>query len=55
VLGEKHDARALIEITLLVGHYEMLAGLLNSVGLRLEAHSESVLRAFLDRLSAGPR
>lgn len=34
----------LIEIVMLVGHYEMLAGVLNSVGLPLEPHTDRQLR-----------
>ncbi len=33
----------MIEISLLIGHYEMLAGLLNSAGLPLDAHTEHLL------------
>ena len=33
----------LIEIGMLVGHYEMLAGVLNSIGLPLEPHAEALL------------
>lgn len=43
----------LVEITLLVGHYRMLAGLLNTAGLRLESSMEDALQAFHQRLSPG--
>lgn len=33
----------LIEISMLIGHYEMLAGVLNSVGLALEPQTETLL------------
>jgi alkylhydroperoxidase family enzyme len=35
-LSRRFDERALIEIALVVGHYQMLAGFLNSAGLPLE-------------------
>jgi len=35
-LAGHYDASQLIEVGMLVGHYEMLAGVLNSVGLALE-------------------
>lgn len=37
VLREHHSDEELIELVLLVGHYQMLAGFLNSAGVRLEA------------------
>lgn len=42
-LREHFDERRLIEITMLIGHYEMLAGVLNSAGLPLEAATETQL------------
>lgn len=42
-LAEHYDAPQLIEVGMLVGHYEMLAGVLNSVGLALEPEAESRL------------
>jgi len=42
-LGEHYSPAQLIEITLLAGHYEMLAGLLNSAGLPLEPETEAEL------------
>jgi alkylhydroperoxidase family enzyme len=44
-LGEHFDDAQLIEVGMLVGHYEMLAGVLNSVGLALEPPAEERLAA----------
>lgn len=44
----------LIEITMLVGHYVMIAAFLNSAGLRLEAPLEEVLNALHQRLDGSP-
>ena len=43
MLGTHFDQRALIEVLMLIGHYEMLAGVLNSSGLPLDARLEDVL------------
>lgn len=53
LLAERHDRKALIEILLLIGHYRMLAGFLNTAGLRLEAPVEERLAAFHRRLATG--
>lgn len=45
ILASHFDPAQLIEVTMLVGHYEMLAGVLNSVGLPLEAHTAAQLAA----------
>src|SRR3546814_18316140 len=42
-LCEHFDERRLIEISMLIGHYEMLAGVLNSSGLPLETATETQL------------
>jgi alkylhydroperoxidase family enzyme len=42
-LAQHYDAAQLIEVGMLVGHYEMLAGVLNSVGLALEPEAEAQL------------
>lgn len=42
----------IIEITMLVGHYRMLAGFLNSAGLALEAPVEHCVQAFWRRVAA---
>lgn len=48
---EQHwDEACLIEITMLVGHYRMLAGVINSAGLRLEPPTEAKLQAFYQRV-----
>lgn len=40
----------LIEIVMLVGHYRMLAGFLNSTGVQLEVATEAQLQAFHERI-----
>lgn len=52
-LAGHYDARRLVEIAILAGHYQMLAGLLNSAGLALEPPIEAVLQAFERRAAAG--
>jgi alkylhydroperoxidase family enzyme len=42
-LAKHYKDRQLIEIGMLIGHYEMLAGVLNSVGLALEPEVEASL------------
>jgi alkylhydroperoxidase family enzyme len=39
-LGAHYRTPQLLELSMLIGHYEMLAGVLNSSGLPLEAHTE---------------
>ena len=46
--GNWHEAE-LIELMILVGHYRMLAGFLNSAGLLLEAPIEAIVQAFWSR------
>lgn len=54
ILLRRYGEKNLIEIMLLIGHYEMLAGFLNSSGLQLESTLEQSLQAFNARLrSAG--
>jgi len=48
-LGEHFNDREIIEITLLVGHYRMVAGLLINSGIALEDSIEAVLQAFNER------
>jgi alkylhydroperoxidase family enzyme len=45
------DEADLIEIAMLVGHYRMLAGFINSAGLVLEGPTEAVLQAFHVRVA----
>jgi alkylhydroperoxidase family enzyme len=52
-LSEFYDERLLIEIVILIGHYIMVAGFLNSGGLQLEPTIERKLAAFHQRISAG--
>ena len=42
-LEEHYDLPQLLEIPMLIGHYQMLAGLINSVGLALEPELEEAL------------
>lgn len=41
----------LVELLLLIGHYQMIAGFLNSTGLALEAPIEAALQAFHGRVA----
>lgn len=50
-LSTHFEQALLVEITMLVGHYRMLAGLLNSAGLRLESSMEDELQHFHQRIS----
>jgi 4-carboxymuconolactone decarboxylase len=50
-LAAHYDPKRLIEITILAGHYQMLAGLLNTAGLALEPSIETVLQAFERRIA----
>jgi alkylhydroperoxidase family enzyme len=49
-LSKHYNKALLIEITILIGHYQMIAGFLNSVGLVLEAPIEEKLQAFHQRI-----
>lgn len=49
-LSARYSEKLLIEIMILIGHYEMLAGFLNSTGLPLEADAETALQAFYQRI-----
>ncbi len=44
-LRARFDDEQLIELTLLAGHYAMLAGALNSFGTRLDGHEPDLGRA----------
>jgi alkylhydroperoxidase family enzyme len=50
-LGERYDEPLLIELVVLIGHYIMLAGLLNTSGIGLEPDIEAVLQAFHARVA----
>ncbi len=50
-LESHYSEKLLIEIMMLIGHYEMIAGFLNSAGLRLEPAIERQLQAFHERIS----
>lgn len=45
VLEAYYGPRLLLEVVMLIGHYEMLAGVLNSTGLPLDTRLEGVLMA----------
>jgi len=50
-LSARLDEKQLLEFMLLVGHYQMLAGTLNSAGLVLEPSAEAALQAFHQRIA----
>ena len=50
-LRKYYDEKLLIEIVVLIGHYEMLAGFLNSTGVALEPDIEKVLQDFHRRVA----
>ncbi len=49
-LAEHYREPLLIEITILIGHYQMVAGFLNSSGIALEPDIEQVLQDFHRRI-----
>lgn len=49
-LKESYSIKVVIEIVMLVGHYVMLAGFLNSTGIQLESSLESELISFGSRI-----
>lgn len=49
-LSRFYSDKMLIEISMLIGHYQMLAGFLNSVGLPLELSAENVMNDFNKRI-----
>ena len=51
-LAAHYNDRHLIEILMLIGHYRMIAGFLNSAGLALEPPVEARLQAFHQRIGA---
>lgn len=52
MLSTHYSEKLMIEIMILIGHYEMLAGFLNSAGVALEVETEATLQAFYQRISA---
>jgi len=50
MLSKFYSDKLLIEISMLIGHYQMLAGFLNSAGLRLEPSTENVVQSFNERI-----
>lgn len=50
LLSQNYKEDIIIEITMLAGHYQMLAGFLNSAGVRLEADIEIELDKFHTRI-----
>ncbi|MDQ8036324.1 MAG: carboxymuconolactone decarboxylase family protein [Pedobacter sp.] len=53
ILAAHYSEKLLIEIVMLIGHYEMIAGFLNSSGIALEPAMEEKLQAFHRRLGLG--
>lgn len=51
MLSSLYSEKEIIEITMLIGHYEMLAGFLNSAGIELEEQVASYLTAFHNRIA----
>lgn len=51
-LASRYDDKLMIEIVMLIGHYEMIAGFLNSAGLQLEESIEEKLQAFHQRITS---
>lgn len=51
-LSRHYDEKKMIEIIILIGHYQMLAGLLNSAGIALEAQTESKVEDFHRRVES---
>ncbi len=49
-LSNFYTDKLLIEISMLIGHYQMLAGFLNSTGLQLEPSAENIMQAFNERI-----
>ena len=45
-----YNDKLMLEINMLIGHYQMLAGVLNSSGLKLEPVIEQYVREFNDRI-----
>ncbi len=50
ILSKFYSDKLLIEISMLIGHYQMLAGFLNSAGLQLEPSAENIMQAFNKRI-----
>jgi len=50
ILAQKYSEKLLIEIVILIGHYQMIAGFLNSSGIRLEPAIEAKLQDFHRRI-----
>lgn len=44
-LARDYDQKRLLEVVMLIGHYEMLASVLNSTGLPLDTHLEGMLES----------
>jgi len=51
-LSAHYDEKKLIEIVILIGHYQMLAGFLNSAGIALEAQTETKVEDFHRRIES---
>lgn len=46
ILSKFYSEKMLIEISMLIGNYQMLAGYLNSMGLKLEPSAETIMQEF---------
>lgn len=53
-LSQRYSRRDLIELLMLIGHYEMVAGLLINSGIEAEPAVEETLRALYRRLDLAP-
>lgn len=53
-LKESYSEKLLVEIVMLIGHYEMIAGFLNTAGITLEPAIENVLQDCYGRIAALP-
>lgn len=51
-LSAYYDEKKLIEVVILIGHYQMLAGFLNSAGIALEAQTEVKVEEFHRRIDS---
>ena len=49
-LSNRYSDKLMVEILLLIGHYEMLAGLINSSGLMLDTDMEENMQQFTARV-----
>lgn len=55
LLSRFYTAKMIVEISMLIGNYQMLAGFLNSSGLTLEPAAEVIIQAFNKRIKNKPQ